>query len=386
MRYLFSIVLCLFYLHSPGQASFYDYVPLGPYQVGYCDTILFNESIPYSQFGYTGASPMFVQIWHPLEKQSNRSFLHYGDFRKRNVPEQLKFVYSELSAHLDTSFIQYNLSEELSTYETLDFGPYAPAEVLNSVKSFETRSSYSKIDKKLNFPVILYHHGSQGLSDENFIMAEYFASRGYIFVSANFHLPYDNKLPFGLEEGVKNDHSAVKVLTAFAKALTNNDKAFYVGHSWGAQAGWCYLYEPGWADAFVSMETTIEFKKDSLEIKDKWPFVYDAVKIQKKTYAIPILMFANTQEDKPFPFFENIGSNDILYVSAKDSFEHDSYNCTYLMRYFFRAQFEQPDTELLKKQIGLYAKHLKMIDAFFHSVLQKEPFDREIFKGDFYIN
>ena len=329
---------------------------------------------------------MFVQIWHPLEKRSNRSFLHYGDFRKRNVPEQLKFVYSELSAHLDTSFIQYNLSEELSTYETLDFGPYALAEVLNSVKSFETRSSYSKIDKKLNFPVILYHHGSQGLSDENFIMAEYFASRGYIFVSANFHLPYDNKLPFGLEEGVKNDHSAVKVLTAFAKALTNNDKAFYVGHSWGAQAGWCYLYEPGWADAFVSMETTIEFKKDSLEIKDKWPFVYDAVKIQKKTYAIPILMFANTQEDKPFPFFENIGSNDILYVSAKDSFEHDSYNCTYLMRYFFRAQFEQPDTELLKKQIGLYAKHLKMIVAFFHSVLQKEPFDREIFKGDFYIN
>jgi dienelactone hydrolase len=31
-------------------------------------------------------------------------------------------------------------------------------------------------------PVIVCHHGSQGLSAENHLMAEYFASRGYGFV------------------------------------------------------------------------------------------------------------------------------------------------------------------------------------------------------------
>ena len=51
-----------------------------------------------------------------------------------------------------------------------------------------------------------------------------------------------------------------------AESLTRSNKLFYIGHSWGAQAGWYTLHEKNLADAFVSLETTIEFKTDTNEL------------------------------------------------------------------------------------------------------------------------
>jgi pimeloyl-ACP methyl ester carboxylesterase len=59
--------------------------------------------------------------------------------------------------------------------------------------------------------------------------------------------------------------------------LANGNKVFYIGHSWGAQEGWCTLHEPGLADAFISLETTMEWKTDTAEVRDKWPHVLDAI-------------------------------------------------------------------------------------------------------------
>ena len=120
--------------------------------------------------------------------------------------------------------------------------------------------SLKKLELDTNFPVIVYHHGNQGPSDENYLMAEYFASRGYIFVSANFELPFANH-SFGYREGniKKPNTSTPKKLIEFAKSISSSEQLFYVGHSYGAQVGFCILHEEGLADAFVSMETTMEF-------------------------------------------------------------------------------------------------------------------------------
>ena len=163
---------------------------------------------------------------------------------------------------------------------------------------------------------------------------------------------------------------------------------FFVGHSWGAQEGWCFLHEKGWADAFVSMETTIEFKEiaDSLLIKERWPQVYEVLKTQNKQFALPILLFADTGLDEPFHFFAGKSSKEMLHVSPKTAFDHESFNATFLMRYFVRDRFPQSDENRMKEQLDLYYEHLQLIEAFFQSVQCTKSVDRESFKRVFYIN
>src|SRR5690606_34502193 len=146
--------------------------------------------------------------------------------------------------------------------EPIDYGNLSHAEILKKIKDTPTQTVRSKLTKK-TFPVIVYHHGSQGLSDENSIMAEYFASHGYIFISCNFHLPYPDMpfglLPYDLETKSKHNQSSAKTILKFARNLAQDKGVYFIGHSWGAQEGWCFLNEENYADAFISMETTIEF-------------------------------------------------------------------------------------------------------------------------------
>lgn len=292
-------------MYGQGQDSFYNVIKLGEYGIGYSESIIFNDKESYNQFGYSGAAPMFVQIWHPLKSQASNDYMKYGDFRERKLPKELDSVYNRLSRGMNNSFISYNIAEEYETFKPINYGKYSYEQVLDTLKKMPTKSIRHQLDTKTEFPIIIYHHGGQGVPDENYIMAEYFASRGYIFISANYHLPFED-MDYGSSTGNLNLVSFPKRLTTFAKKLTTSNKIFFIGHSWGAQIGLTYLYEEGWASGFVSLETTIEFKKDSSEIKQKWPNVYKVIKTDNKKFSLPILLAANTGKDEKFAFFKDI--------------------------------------------------------------------------------
>ncbi|MBK9592579.1 MAG: hypothetical protein IPO32_14145 [Crocinitomicaceae bacterium] len=385
MKPILSITALVICLSSSAQDSFYTELEMGKYDVGFFDTLLYSDSSQYNQYGYTGPAPLFVQVWHPIKPTSEAKHLCYGDFRNRKLPVPLSNVYEKLNSQAKAVFIEANIATDLSTYEAIDYISFSYEDVLEKIKTTRTKSIYSRIQKKTKYPVIVYHHGTQGVSDENYVMAEYFASKGYIFVTANFHLPY-TELIYGLSESVTNDQSKIKTVIDFAKTLSSNQHTFYAGHSWGAQTGWCFLHEGDWADAFVSLETTIEYKTDTAQIKDMWPYVYDVVKTKNRKYEIPILMFANTQLDEPFHFFKNSCTKELYSVSIKEYFEHNSFTSVFLMRYFWRTAFTQPDTEILNGQLKMYILHLEMMDDFFQSVMQKKQLDPDNYTADFYFN
>lgn len=311
--------------------------------------------------------------------------MKYGDFRERKLPKELDSIYNRLSRGMNNSFISYNIAEEYETFKPINYGKYSYEQVLDTLKKMPTISIRHQLDTKTEFPIIIYHHGGQGLPDENYIMAEYFASRGYIFISANYHLPYDG-MNCGSFTGNLNLVSFPKRLTTFAKKLTTSNKIFLIGHSWGAQVGLTYLYEEGWASGFVPLETTIEFKKDSSEIKQKWPNVYKVIKTDNKKFSLPILLVANTGKDEKFIFFKDKGKKKVFHVSAKDAFGHESYTSAYLLRQFYNSLFPQPDVTSMRAQLILYNEHLKLIEAFFDSILNGKEISKSNFNKYFYIN
>ncbi|MDF0705701.1 alpha/beta hydrolase family protein [Flagellimonas okinawensis] len=226
-----TISACIFiFLSISGicQETYYDYVPLGSYHVGFCDNIIYNQEIQYKQYGYEGNQPVFLQIWFPTAIDSDQDLMKFDDFRDRQVPEALESVYQELLKHMDESFIRDGITYHLETDNPIDYGTKSYSDILELVKSQQTKSLRSALPVDADYPVIVYHHGSQGMSDENSIMAEYFASRGYIFISANFHMPYPNTpfglLPYELEKENKHDQSTAKKVLQYAKSITSSNR------------------------------------------------------------------------------------------------------------------------------------------------------------------
>lgn len=369
------------------QSVFYKALPFGNHKVGFTDSIIFNPQLKYEQYGYEGDAPLFVKIWFPTDSVDSERFLSLNDYRTAEVPSTLQRTYEALNIKSQEVFVQDLLMHNIQTDEKLDYGIVNCKQIFAELMQLQGRSILLDYKLKTNYPVIVYHHGSQAWSTENSIMAEYFASHGFIFVSANFHLPYEKTtyglIPFDQFDNRDLNQSNAKQLILFSKSLTQNQNLFFIGHSWGAQQAWCFLHEPKWAKAFVSLETTVEYKSNPAQIEEMWPQLYNSISIQKHKLHLPILSFAAEDEGLNFNFFESATAEHRIFAAYKTAFAHNSYTSDFLMRIALNDRFPQSDSTILKEQLIGYAKHIRMIHRFFESVLQEKKFVSEDFIHDF---
>ncbi|MBK8498958.1 MAG: hypothetical protein IPL52_09105 [Flavobacteriales bacterium] len=331
-----------------------------PAHVGYADTLLFNDGLRYAAFGYDGPAPLFVQVWYPMHDDPGSAALRYADLRTRTLHGPLRRVYDELLLRMDSAFIEYDLRYPFDGDVPIDYAPFTEQQVKDSLFALPTTAHRAMLPTALSLPVIVYHHGSQGMSDENVRMAEHFAANGFVFLSCNFHWPLEHGM-YGTPLVWEPDTGSIRTVLRFARELANGNKVFYIGHSWGAQEGWCTLHEPGLADGFVSLETTMEWKTDTTEVRDKWPYVLDAITTQH--YPMPILMVADTEGEPPFQMFKGV-HGELRYLDPKKPFAHENYTSAYLMRSQGAGGFNVPDRAALREQEVVYEALLDELLAF----------------------
>lgn len=356
------------------QETLYNYIELGNYQVGYMDTLLFDTNYRYQAYNYAGDKPHFIQIWHPmLEKPKKSTYLTFGDFFESGKDNHLSTIYKELKKNYHETVIRDCIEENLITGDANDFGTFTYSDIVDLIEKTATKSILKKNIKHSEYPVIIYHHGSQSFPFENYAMAEYFASRGFIFVSANFHLPYENTI-FGLKPYSKiikdEEEQSLKSALRLAQTLSNSTDIFFIGHSWGAQMGLRTFDRDTTIKGFISLETTIEFKADFERIKEMWPEVYQKIITDNAEYPFPILFCAATGQEKPFNFFKNINAKHITFAPTKEEFEHNAYTSIFYLRYFLNDQLKQTDKEILVDRLQLYVKHLDFINKFIEGIDQ----------------
>lgn len=356
------------------------------YTIGFADTLLFNDSLRYSAFGYDGPAPLFVQAWFPIQEPTGRR-LTYRQLRERRLKGPLQRVYDELVLRADSAFIEYDLRYAFGSDSAINYAPFTEQQVKDSLFALLPRSFAAPWPERSDRPVVVYHHGSQGFSDENVTLAEDLAHLGFIVLSSNFHWPLADR-PYGYPLIWEPDRHSIRTMLRFARILARGNKVIYIGHSWGAQEGWCTLHEPGLADAFVSLETTMEWKTDTAEVRDKWPHVLDAITTHR--YPMPILMVADTDGEPPFPLFKGV-RGDIRYLDPKQTFGHESYTSAYLLRLLGRGRFPVPDEEALLMQNTLHAELAREVLDFLWEQVRwpalppmlrsEDPFHRHPAKG-----
>ncbi|MFN8208079.1 MAG: hypothetical protein U0T82_11815 [Bacteroidales bacterium] len=359
---------------TKAQNTLYDFIKPGEYQVGFRDTIVFNKDLQYEAFGYSGMKPNFIQIWYPLcGKATSPDYLKFKNFLEMPDANRLSTVQLQLKKYYQEAVIRDFIEENLVSGEANDFGKFTYEDILHLIGETETISIGHNDFKSSNFPVIVYHHGSQSFPSENYAMAEYFASRGFIFVASNFHLPYENSL-YGLKPFNKiikgEEEQSLKFILEFAKTLTKSTFVFFIGHSLGAQMGLRTFDEDTTIKGLVSLETTIEFKTEPEKIKEMWPEVFQ--KVMTGSYPFPILFCAATGQEKPFAFFENINSSRTIFASTKTEFEHNAYLSSFYLRLFLGNNVKQTDTAILQDRLLVYNKQLELINEFINGILKGE--------------
>jgi len=372
------IFFCLVFLQSiftNAQETFYDFIKPGNFQVGFQDTLVFDSVFNYRAYNYDGDKPYFIQIWHPVGirnkqliiKNETQNNLIINDLFEFKQNPNLELVQQQIKLKNKEIFIRDFIAENLNTGQANDFGILSYTDIFDLITRLKTQSCYSKIKEGSNFPVIVYHHGAQSNSFENFAMAEYFASRGFIFVASNFHLPYENSI-WGLkpyDKLIKNEEEeSLKTIVQFAHSLSNSSFIFFMGHSLGAQMGFRTFEQDSTIKGMVSLETTIEFTKDYEKIKEMWPEVFQKIVTEKAYYPFPVLLCAAVGQEKPFIFFDNLNAPQITFASTKEEFEHNAYTSMFYLRYFLGNTVTQTDKELLKDRLILYVKHLELINEF----------------------
>lgn len=336
--------------------------PQGPGSgaIGFADTLLFNDSLHYAGFGYEGPAPLFVQAWFPVRDRPAAQALSLAQLHAPQLNGPLQRVHQELVLRMDSAFIEFDLRYAFNSDSVISYAPFTEQQVKDSLYALPSRAFGASWPSRSDRPVIVYHHGSGGFSDENVRMAEEFAANGFVFLACNFHWPMANK-SYGYPLTWEPDRSSIRTVLAFARQLARGNKVFYIGHSWGAQEGWCTLYEPGLADAFVSLETTMEWKTDTAEVREKWPHVLEAITTQR--YPLPILMVADSEGEPPYPLFKGVRA-DIRYLDPREPFAHESYTSAYLMRLQTEDRFPVPDAPALRAQSATYMDLFAEVLAF----------------------
>jgi hypothetical protein len=123
----------------------------------------------------------------------------------------------------------------------------------------------------------------------------------------------------------------------------------------------------------VSLETSIEFKSEDSAIKEMWPEVYKKISDANVSYPFPILLCAATGNERPFAFFKNLRSPNVLYASTKLEFEHEAYLSVFYSRLFLKDSIQQPDKEILLDRLNLYVRHLDLVHEFLDGILKRKP-------------
>jgi hypothetical protein len=205
-------------------------------------------------------------------------------------------------------------------------------------------------------------------------MAEYFASRGFIFVSASFELQFEN-CSFGMlpyERYHSNEYEeTLRTVARFANSLSSSRELFFIGHSFGAQMGFRTFDEDSTIKGMVSLETSIEFKSEDSVIKEMWPEVYKKVSDANVSYPFPIMLCAATGHQKPFTFFENLNAPAVLFAATKEEFEHDAYLSVFYSRLFLNESIIQSDKAILQDRLNLYVRHLDLVHEFLDGILKR---------------
>lgn len=339
---------------------FWDDLTPGEYNVGYLQTVEFNERQHYEFEGYRGSKPYFIGVWFPTtqDEQEKATYQAYFDYQ---APDELDPLADSLAAINQTSLINYGLKKRMNSSEDRMYDePHQ--NLLQQILTTKINASKATLSADKKFPVIVYHHGMGGTFEENAVLFEFLASHGFIIVSSNFHWPNQNR---DLNDLVDD----LRFVLDYATNLGSIDKEriHIMGHSWGTQIGLVFNQQgDDRIKSFIYLDSTLE--PLPLRIIQRYYPELDSVftnypgdfKTQSYLITSPKAYLEEGKlEEQPPPLFEvfkKINTSNMSFLTSTEIMDHESFTSTALLRRTFLGSYVADDSTALLSQKEAYLK------------------------------
>jgi hypothetical protein len=304
---------------SAQSAPLWNQLAPGPHAVGFKTTWQLDYSRRYDttfddKTSYaTGKAPrpILVNYWYPAKKSDAARMPHlaYLDIRSDD-PRLSKFAVK--LAEYELSVIAKEVMEKPAAKLT-----DREKELLNEFLDTPTACVRDAQPAEGSFPLVIYHSGAGSSFEDNTVLCEFLASRGFVVLGSAFQDQSGKSFNTDNREGSARD---LDFLIGYARQLPNVDWKHIglVGHSAGAQAALtfrCRLNSV--VDAVISLDTTQDYRG----VNDPfWTFTPQVLK-NGSHIDCPLLMVAG-----PTAFFEladTLKNAERYYLTIKDLSHND---------------------------------------------------------------
>jgi len=300
------------------QDLVFNYLPAGSHKVG----LKIIQTYDYSRtFGIintedgvskNNARPIQILIWYPSSDDGDR--ICYSDYI--------------ITGFSEVDFTNYSNKQKLEFINRHKRVFQKNGADSTSINSILNRSCYARVNAQSidgNFPLIVYAPGGNERCYENFILAEYIASHGYI-VAAIALTGEDSQLmafePTDYELSVDDISFVISYMHNYKSV--DNSKIGLIGFCWGSMINTIVANRNGNVDVIIDLFGAIGIKSTRNDV-DKSRYHY--LKNPKLAY----IQFAGTSDERDSYFFENYLYGDV-YQGRFDNVSHGAFTSNYVVR------------------------------------------------------
>ncbi|MEO2089586.1 MAG: hypothetical protein ABGY75_08840, partial [Gemmataceae bacterium] len=229
----------------------------GPHAVGYRTEYQFDHTRRYDpEYGADAKPaprPILVCVWYPAKATTAKPMAYHKYLDVPSDDPRVAPFAKRLAAHLREVVCEETTGkkpDKLSIAESTAF------ERLLAAKTCAVKDAAAADGK---FPVVIHHPGLGGTHDDNSVLFEYLASRGYVVVSSAY--PMANAHLMNINWDLARSFRDLEFLARSAVGLpfADPDRLGVMGQSYGAQAAIAWAAEPSSAvAAVVSLDSTVE--------------------------------------------------------------------------------------------------------------------------------
>lgn len=268
--------------------------------------------------------PILVNVWYPVVPDPDASHMPHRGYLKIAPDEpELMGMAAALARYNRRVLARQVIGQGIHDDRT--------AALFQASLDLPTASRREAPAARGPFPVVIYHAGHSSSYEDNSVLCEVLASRGYVVIGSAFQRGDGS----GLEVDTRSASIAdIEELIRHARQWVTADwsRLALVGHSGGAQLALRYAVRPGAAvDAYVSLDTTQDYWGFSL---DFWPHVRHVLE-NREHFTAPVLVAANPHA--VFMLADSLDEADRYYVTV-EGLEHDQFISQGLMTSDFQAR------------------------------------------------
>ncbi len=174
-RFILSAVVLFALIHIQSGNAQENTLKLGKYQVGFKYEYLLDQEREWIPFPFdstettkTNVRPIRLAIWYPA-METNSSKMQFKNYINPEAPD---------------SYFE-KLNEVMNVYDMWSYRGMFDEDklVIEKLLKFETNAHFNAPPVPRKFPLIVYSSGWFSRSPDNAILAEFFASHGYVVVT-----------------------------------------------------------------------------------------------------------------------------------------------------------------------------------------------------------